>query len=81
MSFDPTRKQAWLLRFSFQVFAVSRSRVPVVKACAPPGLWHESGRPSMVDISVNNMVAVHNTRLIRTYTNMVSCNWLASIYW
>lgn len=59
------------------MFAVSRSRVPVVKACAPRGLWHESGRPSMVDVSVNNMVAVHNTRLIRTYTHMVRCDWPA----
>lgn len=62
---------AFVLLLSFQVFAVSRSRVPVVKACAPPRLWHGNGQPSMVDISVNNVVAVHNTRLVRTYTNMV----------
>lgn len=51
--------------------AVSRSRVPVVKTIAPQALWGADGRPCSVDISVNNLVAVHNTRLLCTYTTLV----------
>ncbi|CAN0346387.1 unnamed protein product, partial [Hapterophycus canaliculatus] len=52
------------------VLALHRSRVPVVKTCAPEHLWGPTGRPVECDISVNNLVAVHNTRLVKTYTEL-----------
>ncbi|CAM9192101.1 unnamed protein product [Pylaiella littoralis] len=52
------------------VMAVHRSRVPVVKTCAPVFFWGRTGRPCLVDISVNNLVAVHNTRLVKAYTDL-----------
>lgn len=58
-----------------QVFAVSRSRVPVVKTHAPVNICGSRDKPLVVDVSVNNLVALHNTRLLFTYTNMVSYRW------
>ncbi|CAN0024123.1 unnamed protein product, partial [Ectocarpus sp. 6 AP-2014] len=52
------------------VMAVHRSRVPVVKTCVPRRLWGPAGRPIECDISVNNLVAVHNTRLVKAYTDL-----------
>lgn len=56
----------------FQVMAVARARVPVVKMVAPRDQWGPDGRKCKVDISVNNLVAIHNTRLLCHYTEMVS---------
>ncbi|CAM9151743.1 unnamed protein product [Ectocarpus fasciculatus] len=52
------------------VMAVHRSRVPVVKTCVPRHLWGPAGHPIECDISINNLVAVHNTRLVKAYTEL-----------
>ncbi|CAN0266020.1 unnamed protein product, partial [Discosporangium mesarthrocarpum] len=48
------------------VRAVSRARVPVVKMVS--SLRGPDSMPLKCDISINNLVAVHNTRLLRLYT-------------
>lgn len=58
--------------FYLEVMAVARARVPVVKMVAPRRLWGPDGRKCSVDISVNNLVALHNTKLLCHYTDIVS---------
>lgn len=55
-----------------QVMAVHRAKVPVVKMVTPSTFWGPDKRKCTVDISVNNLVALHNTRLLCTYTELVS---------
>lgn len=54
-----------------QVWAVHRCRVPVVKTTAPQKMWGPTGWPCRVDISVNNIIAVYNTRLLKAYADLV----------
>eukprot|EP00903_Cladosiphon_okamuranus_P012359 g11587.t1 len=52
------------------VWAVHKCRVPVVKTTAPQRLWGPTGQPCRVDVSVNNLIAVHNTRLLKAYADL-----------